>query len=106
MEPIENINPKKIPVTNGFQTETYNDIVGMVCRKKGQVSVEFCAMCPDFEPAVKGFKESDAVLEGMDGIDPRTGNSYATCKWFGEIVRVNPFFAEVRRKQESRFGKW
>ena len=61
-------------------------IVGVMCRKKGLVSVEFCGMCPDFEPAVGGIHDRDE-LEGNDGVDPRTGNSYATCKWFGKIVR-------------------
>lgn len=105
MEPIEKQQPRKISVTNDFQTESYNDIVGMICRKKGQVTVEFCAMCPDFVPAVMGMKEGDTALEGMDGIDPHTGNSYATCKWFGEMVRVNPLYAEVRRLQEKKFGR-
>lgn len=61
-------------------------IVGVMCRKKGLVSVEFCAQCPDFEPAVRGITDGDE-LEGNDGIDSRTGNSYATCRWFGKVVR-------------------
>lgn len=65
-------------------------IVGLLCRKKGMVSVQFCANCPEFEPAVRGIHERDE-LEGNDGIDTRTGNSYATCKWFGRIVRENSF---------------
>jgi hypothetical protein len=108
MQQPEQPDPKKIPLNYGDfgQASQYNDIVGMICRKKGQVSVEFCGQCPEFEPAVSGLKEGDKALERMDGIDPHTGNSYATCKYFGEMVRVDPFYAMVRRIQERRFGRW
>lgn len=96
----------KFPVKSGFAPDpSHSDIVGLICRKKGQVTVEFCAACPEFEPAVRGVCDSDQ-LEGKDGIDTHTGNSYATCKWFGEVLRLNPFYAEIRRLQEKRFGKW
>lgn len=108
----DNGDPEKVdifkappPATNLAPDPGYSNIDGMICRKKGKVSIDFCASCIEFEPAVKDVVDGDQ-MEGMDGIDPRTGNSYATCKWFGEIVRVNPFYAEVRRLQEKRFGRF
>ena len=96
-----------MPVHYGMvapQQKDGSDISHVVCRKKGNVSLDFCAECPEFEPAVIGLSEGD-VLEKLDGIDPHTGNSYATCKWFGEIVRLDPFWAEVRRLQTQKFGR-
>lgn len=98
---------KPIPMHYGMPTPMQkdgSDISHVVCRKKGNVTLDFCAECSEFEPAVVGLSDGDQ-LEGLDGIDPHTGNSYATCKYFGEIVRFDPFWAEVRRLQEQKFGR-
>lgn len=84
----------KMPVVTDFTAGAYSDIKGVLCRKKGLVSVDFCVKCPEFVPAVR-IKQEDP-LEGSDGIDPHTGNSSATCKWFGEIVRERPLFGARR----------
>ena len=86
----------KVDITHGFAPNPYyNDIVGVLCRKKGPVTVEQCAACPDFIPAAK-VSDGD-VLEGKDGLDPHTGNSYATCKWFGEMIRKDQVIFRPRK---------
>jgi hypothetical protein len=92
------MNAFKMPMTAGMTDGNQNDIVGVRCRKIGRgratpwgylVTVDECASCPLFEPAVRLIRKQDDPLEGNDGIDQRTGNSYATCKYFGEIVHAS-----------------
>lgn len=85
----------KMPMSSGMGSNE-TDIVGIRCRKIGNgratpwgylVTVNECASCPMFEPAV--IVKQDDPLEGNDGIDQRTGNSFATCKYFGEVVHAS-----------------
>ena len=63
------------------------DMMCMVCRKKGLVLVHVCRQCPDFARAKEGNPYN---------------NSDATCHWFGHIIHNKDDVRMVYPKGESK----